>query len=76
MISMYSQIAPSRPMLVLDFRSRSWARSPPVLIGPEVPIFKPPDLQASQRLIDFFQRRLRSARGRPRVNPDGAGVCV
>jgi len=33
MISMYSQIAPSRPMLVLVFRSRHWARSPPALIG-------------------------------------------
>jgi len=34
MISMYSQIAPSRPTLVLVFRSRCWARSPPALIGP------------------------------------------
>jgi len=34
MISMYSQIAPSRPMPVLDFRSLSWPRSLPALIGP------------------------------------------
>jgi hypothetical protein len=33
MISMYSQIAPSRSMLVLVFRSRREARAPPALIG-------------------------------------------
>jgi len=31
MISMYSQIAPSRLMLVLVLRSRCWARSQPAL---------------------------------------------